>query len=75
MLFFLLVGLNKVLGYFQLRELKTNRRDIIANAESEKFEARETAKLIEEKPFSPVANVTEASTELLFVDAKTKRLE
>ena len=74
-LFFLLIGVSKVLGYFQLRELKTNRRDFIANEETEQFETRETAKLIEEKPFSPVANITEASTELLFIDAKTKRLE
>ena len=74
-LFFLLIGVDKVLGYFQLQELKTNRRDVIPNLETEQFEARETAKLIEEKPFSPVINVTEASTELLFVNKQSGRAD
>jgi hypothetical protein len=72
--FFLLIAVDKVLGYFQRRELKTNRRDVIVNEETEQLATRETAKLIEEKPFSPVSNLTKASTELLFVEAKTKRL-
>jgi hypothetical protein len=36
-------------------------------------EKRETAKLLEEKPFAP-AGVTENSTELLFVENKTRKL-
>lgn len=48
-------------------EAKTNR---LPN-ESEKWE---TAKLLEEKPFAPAAGVTENSTELLFVENKTRKL-
>lgn len=73
--FMLLLAADGILKYFQRQSLKTNRRDVITGTEDEKFEARETARLIEEKPFSPVPNVTEASTELLFVGAKSKRLE
>lgn len=40
-----------------------------------KFEKRETAKLLEEKPFVPAMSVTENSTELLFVENKTNKLE
>ncbi len=40
-----------------------------------RFEKRETAKLLEEKPFEPLMSVTENSTELLFVENKTTKLE
>jgi hypothetical protein len=70
--FMLLLAADGILKYFQRQSLKTNRRDVITSAEEEKFEARETARLIEEKPFSPVPGVTEVSTELLFVENKPK---
>ncbi|HEX8567308.1 MAG TPA: zinc ribbon domain-containing protein [Pyrinomonadaceae bacterium] len=73
--FMLLMAADGTLKYFQRQSLKTNRRDVITSAEEEKLEARETAKLIEEKPFSPVPSVTEVSTELLFVEANSKRAE
>jgi len=37
--------------------------------------SRETGKLLENKPFEPAASVTENSTELLFVENKTRKLE
>jgi hypothetical protein len=70
--FMLLLAADGILKYFQRQSLKTNRRDVITSAEEGKFEARETAKLIEEQPFSSVPNVTEVSTELLFVENKSK---
>jgi hypothetical protein len=70
--FVLSLAADGILGYFQRQSLKTNRRDVITTDEEGKFEAGEIARLIEEKPFSPVPNVTEASTELLFVDGKSK---
>ena len=36
---------------------------------------RETGKLLESKPFEPIASVTENSTRLLFVENKTNKLE
>ena len=70
--FMLLLAADGILKYFQRQSLKTNRRDVITSTEEGRFEARETARLIEEKPFSPVPNVTEVSTELLFVENKPK---
>jgi hypothetical protein len=70
--FMLSLAVDGVLKYFQRQSLKTNRRDVITSAEEEKFEARETVRLIEEKPFSPIPSVTEVSTELLFVENKPK---
>ncbi|HEX8367032.1 MAG TPA: zinc ribbon domain-containing protein [Pyrinomonadaceae bacterium] len=37
-------------------------------------EAKETAKLLVDKPFAPVGGVTENSTELLFAENKTRKL-
>lgn len=45
------------------------------SADEEKQISRPTKKLIEDKPFEPVGSVTENSTELLFVENKTKKLE
>lgn len=38
-------------------------------------EAETTRKLIEDRPFEPVPSVTEDSTDLLYVDARTSKLE
>lgn len=73
--FMLLLAADGVLKYFQRQSLKTNRRDVITSTEEGRFEARETSRLIEEKPFYPVPTVAEASTELLFVDNKANRSE
>jgi uncharacterized membrane protein YvbJ len=56
------------LGYAE----EIDKKSSLAQTEPEK---RETAKLLEEKPFEPVASVAENSTELLFVENKTRKLE
>lgn len=60
----------------QIRHLK--RRRISQNDESkikgDSLSAKETAKLIEEKPFTPAISVIENSTELLFTENKTNKL-
>jgi hypothetical protein len=40
----------------------------------ERFESKETAKLLEEKPFGAVPSVIENSTELFPVENKTRKL-
>lgn len=66
--FILLLAADWIIGYFQRQSLKTNRRNVVPDDEHRKFEAAATSKLIEEKSFSPVTTLTEASTELLYAD-------
>lgn len=74
--FFLAQAIREIFGYFQRQNSEKNiRRGVSNDAEPREFEARETNKLIEEKPFTPVPGVTENSTELLFVDRKSKASE
>ena len=42
---------------------------------NELAEKRDTAKLLEDKPFEPVGSVTENSTELLYAKNKTQKLQ
>jgi hypothetical protein len=46
----------------------------LAPAESEEV-ANPTNKLLEEKPFEPIPSVTENTTDLLYVENKTRKLE
>ena len=39
------------------------------------FEAKDTANLLEEKPFEPVSSVTENTTDFLYTETKTRKLE
>lgn len=39
------------------------------------FESKETAKLLEDKPFEPIGSIVENSTELLPVENKTRKFE
>jgi len=41
---------------------------------NEELKAKDTAKLLEEKPFEPIGSVTENSTELLYTESKTRKL-
>jgi hypothetical protein len=59
------------LGYAE----ELSRKNSLAQNDLEKLEKRETAKLLEEKPFQPIASITENSTELLFVENNTRKLE
>jgi ABC-type bacteriocin/lantibiotic exporter with double-glycine peptidase domain len=48
-----------------------NRKSALMQNKPEK---RETAKLLEEKPFEPVPSVTENTTDLLYAEQKTRKL-
>ena len=74
--FFLAQAIREIFGYFQRQNSgKNNGRFVSNNVEHREFNTRETNKLIEEKPFVPVSNITENSTELLFVENKSKNSE
>ncbi len=55
-----------------LKEKKAKMNPALAD---EITEAKNTGKLLEEKHFEPAASVTENSTELLFVENKTRKIK
>lgn len=55
-----------------LKERKQKSNPALTNELSEK---RDTGKLLEEKPFEPIPSVTESTTELLYAEKKTHKLE
>jgi hypothetical protein len=61
---------------FVMRQIRRIKRNKIKenNSEASLPSQRETAKLIEEKPFAPAASIAENSTELLFAENKTRKL-
>ena len=71
-IFFLLKTIQEIIGYFQRRARSENKR--FEPKVAEQFESKETAKLLEEKPFEPVPSVVENSTELFPVENKTRKL-
>jgi ABC-type bacteriocin/lantibiotic exporter with double-glycine peptidase domain len=68
---------------FAIRQIRRIKRRKILEDEAktsplttDELEAKETAKLLEEKPFEPAArSVTENTTGLLYVEQKTKKFE
>ena len=72
-IFFLLKTIQEIIGYFQRRARSENKR--FEPKAAEQFESKETAKLLEEKPFEPVPSVIENSTELFPVENKTRKFE
>jgi hypothetical protein len=70
--FFLLKTIQEIIGYFQRRARSENKR--FEPSGVERFESKETAKLLEEKPFEPVPSVIENSTALFPVENKTRKL-
>lgn len=69
--YFLLLGLRTLIGYFQRQGLdQKQKQEASGEVEQGEFVARETNKLIEEKPFVPAASVTERETELLYAEKK-----
>lgn len=70
--FFLLKTIQEIIGYFQRRARSGNQR--FEPNRVERSESKETAKLLEEKPFEPVPSVIENSTELFPVESKTRKL-
>ena len=74
--FFWVQIIREAVGFIQRRHLEKNDvQDVSNNTEQREFRARETNKLIEEKPFIPISSVTENSTGLLFVDRKSNSSE
>ena len=53
------------------KEKKAKKNPVLAD---ELTGAKDTGKLLEEKPFEPVSSVTENSTELLFAENKTRKI-
>ena len=74
--FFLAQAIREIFGYFQRQNSRRNEsQDISNDAERREFQTRETNKLIEEKPFTPVSSVTERETELLYADRNSGGLK
>ena len=70
---FLLKTVQEIIGYLQRRARSGNKR--FEPKVAEQFESKETAKLLEEKPFEPMTSVVENSTELLPIENKARRFE
>lgn len=64
------------LTYVALNEdLKEKRQKANPALQNDLPEKKDTAKLLEDKPFEPVPSVTENTTDLLYVEQKTRKLE
>lgn len=74
--YFLAETVRQIYGYFQRQDSAKNKKTKNFNASSKnEFEAKETNKLLEEKPFVAASSVTENSTELLIEKVKLKNSE
>jgi hypothetical protein len=73
-IFFLLETILGAVGYYQRKE-RTKARDNKFGRHVEQFEAAETARLLEEKPYAPVPSVVENRTELFPGENKTRKLD
>lgn len=71
-IFFLLKTLQEIIGYFQRRERSKAQANKFGRS-VEQVESKETARLLEEKPFEPVSGVAENTTELLPVENRTRK--
>ena len=56
-------------------DLKERKQKANPTLKNELTKKQDTAKLLEEKPFEPIPSITENSTDLLFVENKTKKLQ
>ncbi len=64
------------LAYVVIREdLKERKEKVNPTLKNELAGARAAAKSLEEKPFEPVPSVTENTTDLLYVEKETRKLE
>jgi len=71
---FIVFGLMSVMYILFNESLKDNKLKDKQSEGREPIEPKNTINLLEEKPFEPAASVTENSTELLFIENKTKKL-
>jgi uncharacterized membrane protein YvbJ len=75
-IFFLLETVLGAVGYYQRKERsKARATNKFEQSAGERIESKETARLLEEKPFEPLPSVVENTTELLPLENKTRRLE
>ncbi len=72
---FLIFAVLTLIFVFFNESLKEKKAKINPALSNELTEAKNTGKLLEEKPFEPVPSVTEDSTELLSVENKTRKIK
>ncbi len=72
--FFIFAILSLIFVVFN-ETLKEKKGKLKLKDTNELAEIKNTAKLLEEKPFEPIPSVTEDSTELLLVENKTRKFE
>ena len=63
------------LAYVFINESIKEKKEKINPVLNKELEKRDTAKLLEDKPFEPAGSVTENSTELLLTENKTQRIK
>jgi hypothetical protein len=63
------------LAYVIFNETLKEKRAKTNRVYNEELESKDTANLLEDKPFEPIPSVTENSTELLFVENKTQKIK
>jgi hypothetical protein len=64
-----------MLAYVALNEILNEKKGKSSPVSPKEIEKKDTAKLLEEKPFEPVPSVTEDSTELIYAENKTRKFE
>ncbi len=72
---FFVFGILTVMYILFNESLKEKKQKHKLQAEIGMTEKKDTAKLLEEKPFEPVSSITENSTELLHTKNKTQKLQ
>ena len=72
---FLIFAFLSLIFVFFNESLKEKKAKISPGLSKELTKAKDTGKLLEEKPFEPVPSVTEHSTELLLVENKTQKIK
>ena len=72
---FAMLGLAYVFFNEVLREKKVKTNLVLKKELTEAPERKDTARLLEDKPFQPVPSVVEDSTELLLVENKTRKIK
>jgi hypothetical protein len=73
-LFFLLEAILGTVGYYQRQERSKTRANKFEQ-KNEELESKETVKLLEDKPFEPVPQVVENTTELFPIENRTRKFK
>lgn len=62
-------------GIFSRLQRKESEKTRIRRSQTNEFESKKTAKLLEEKPFVPAQSIVENSTQLFPLENKTRKLD